>query len=341
MNNWYRELRTAFIIVAITYVITLVVSFSLGDGPMTWAWAWENLLYNLYYGIPMTLGNGWLFDYIGRRYPWDKQPRKRAWIGIIGSIIFTMALLTGLNFILWYFVFGNEVSMLWLWRNRTFLIVALIITAILTITLHAIGFFQEVQRERILNARLRQDKLEMELGALRSQVDPHFLFNSFNVLSGLIDEDPDKAQVFLARLSSIYRYVLEQRNETTSTVAEELNFAQQYLSLQQTRFEDSIQLDTQISKEGLVKKIPSLSLQLLLENAVKHNGFNPTNPLQIKIREEQGQLVVQNSRKARRSLAKSSGMGLQNIKDRYKLLSEQEPEVRSDTLSFTVKLPLL
>lgn len=341
MNNWYRELRSALFIVVITFVVTVLVSYILGEGPMTWARTGESLWYNIYYGIPLTLGNAWLFDYLSKLYPWDKQPRKRAWIGILGSFSFTMALLIGLNLIFWYFMDGNALNMRWLERNQSFLVVATILTAIITITLHAIGFFQEVQRERIVNEQLRQEKLETELGALRSQVDPHFLFNSFNVLSGLIDEDRDKAQLFLARLSSIYRYVLEQRNEATSTVAEELDFARKYLSLQQTRFEDSIQLEAQIPEAVLAKKIPSLSLQLLLENAVKHNGFDPTHPLRIKIKEESGQLVVQNNRKARNSLANKSGMGLQNITDRYRLLAGPEPEVQSDAISFTVKLPLL
>lgn len=341
MNNWYKELRVALLIVGIIFFVILAISLLLGDSPMTWPSVSNKLLYTIYYGLPLTLGNGWLFDYLGKRYPWDKHPIQRAWIGVIGSISFTMILLIGLNFILWHLIYGNDLSVLWLRENRTFYLVAIIITAIITITMHAIGFFKEGQRERLANERLRQEKLETELGALRSQIDPHFLFNSFNVLSGLIDEDTEKAQSFLARLSSIYRYVLEQRNEATSTVAEELDFASQYLSLQQTRFENSIQLDAQISESSLGKKIPSLSLQLLLENAIKHNSFNPTHPLQIKIKEASGQLVVQNNRKARQSLAKGSGMGLQNIKDRYQLLAGPAPEVLSDASSFTVKLPLL
>jgi two-component system LytT family sensor kinase len=184
-------------------------------------------------------------------------------------------------------------------------------------------------------------KLATELSALRAHVDPHFLFNSFNVLSGLIDEDKEKAQDFLAGLSRIYRYILEQRNEDTSTVRDELKFAEQYLNLQKMRFEDSINLDTQISPALLHKKIPSLTLQLLLENALKHNSFDEDEPLDISITEQEGSLLVRNNKKERKNISLGNGLGLQNIRDRYALLTTEALVIQDTEHFFTVKLPLI
>lgn len=342
MINLYKDLRAALVIVFCIWLMTMTVDLLLGSGPFDREFILDHLLYNAYYGIPLTLGNGWFFDFLNRKFRWENSPFQRALVGIVGSIILTMTILTILNFVLWHLIFGRDFSSLWLVENRSFYVIAIIITGIVTMTVHAVSFFKEMQRERVVNAELRQEKLATELGALRAQVDPHFLFNSFNVLSGLIDEDPEKAQEFLAELSGIYRYVLEQRNDATSTVAAELDFAKQYLRLQQTRFEDSIHLETDISKTALVRKVPSLSLQLLLENAVKHNGFDPQNPLLIRIEEKAEQLVVSNNRSIRKNLSSSSGLGLQNIRDRYQLLaSDSLPEIETSAGSFIVKLPLL
>jgi two-component system LytT family sensor kinase len=340
MNNIYKDLRVAVSIVIVISIVVLIIHYFL-NGSLDWSSYKYNLFYNIYYGIPLSLFNVWLFDYLDRLAPWEKQPYKRAIAGVTCSILVTMLSLITLNFILWTLIEGKEISVLWIKENRTFYLIALIITMIVTATLHAIGFFKEVQKEKTVSAKLRQEKLATELSALRAHVDPHFLFNSFNVLSGLIEEDKEKAQDFLTGLSRIYRYILEQRNEDTSTVEDELAFAKQYLHLQKMRFEDSLQLTTDISEDTLGKKIPSLSLQLLLENALKHNGFDEQDPLDIKIIEEEDTLVVTNNKKERENIGVSNGLGLQNIRDRYALLSAKKLVVKDTEHSFTVKLPLI
>ncbi len=341
MSNPYRSLKQAVMVVAAICVVIIILNYIL-NGRMTWQMAGATALYSMYYGFPLTILNGQLFAYLDKVSPWEEKPRRRAYQGVMGSVAVTMLTLIMLNFILWSLIQGNSISVLWLKENRSFYVTALVITVVVTTTLHAIGFFKEVQREKQVNAQLRQEKLLTELSALRAHLDPHFLFNSFNVLSGLIEEDKEKAQEFLSGLSKIYRYILEQRNEHTSTVAEELSFAQQYLHLQKMRFEDSIHLKTAISPEALDRRIPSLSLQLLLENALKHNGFDELEPLDIRIKEEADTLLVSNNRKARKNISTAgNGIGLQNIRDRYALLTDKKPEVEAKDDSFTVKLPLI
>lgn len=340
MINIYKELKPTLIIIGIICILTVFLQFYY-SGTLEFSNLKQSILYNIYYGGPLSLVNGYFFDFLSKYLPWEVQPKKRAFWGIVGSIIVTMATLLILNLILWVYIRGNGYSVLWSMENRTFYIIALVITIIVSVTIHAIGFFQEIQNERKVSQKLREEKMATELNALRSHVDPHFLFNSFNVLSGLIDENPEKAQEFLSGLSKIYRYILEQRNEDTSTVGDELDFATKYLNLQKMRFEDSIDLETRISNEAMQKKIPSLSLQLLLENAIKHNGFNASNPLKISISEDDDALVVTNSIQKRKNIKDSAGMGLQNINDRYSLLVKKEIVVDTENDLFTVKLPLI
>ena len=340
MNNLYRELRVAIILVIIICMVTVCIQIFIA-GKLTWDILAEQILYNLYYGIPLSLINSKLFETLNRALPWDTQAKQRAIAGITGSIVITMLSLIALNLILWVFVNGNDLSVLWIRENRDFYIIALLITVLVSLSMHAIGFFYEVQQEKVVSQKLRKENLASELSALRAHIDPHFLFNSFNVLSGLIEEDKDKAQDFLTGLSKIYRYILEQRHEDTSTVEDELSFAKRYLDLQRTRFENSIFLKTDIDRVLLQKKIPSLSLQLLLENAIKHNAFDLQQPLSISITADVNNLIISNNRKARGHINGSNKMGLQNIKDRYKLMSSRDIKITAASDRFTVQLPLI
>lgn len=340
MNRLFYDIKAAIRVVAAISVASILIQFFMAETITTKSLS-TTLLYNAYYGMVLSLTNGWLFDYLNYKFPWYKKPRQRILYGILGSIILTMGCIAILNYILWSLIYGGPIEVVWARENRSFYIIALMITVIITTILHAVGFFKEVQQEKKVSAKLRQEKLASELSALRSQVDPHFLFNSFNVLSGLIDEDKEKAQEFLTGLSKIYRYVLEQRDDDTSLVQDELAFARQYLRLQQMRFENSILLKTQLKENILEKRIPSLSLQLLLENAIKHNAFDEENPLEIEIREEKDQLIIQNNCQERSNLSYSNGVGLTNIKARYRLLSDQTIVVDQTPNTFTVKLPLI
>ena len=340
MINFYKHLKPTLTIIGVICLITIFLQFYY-HGSLNLDMVLRSFLFNIYYGAPLSLVNGSFFDGLSKIVPWDVYPKRRAILGVIGSITLTMITLIILNLILWVYYYGNDVSSLWSEENKNFYLIALVITIIVSTTIHAIGFFQEIQTEKKVSQQLRQEKLATELNALRSHVDPHFLFNSFNVLSGLIDEDRDKAQDFLSGLSKIYRYILEQRNEDTSTVKDELEFANKYIDLQKMRFENSIEVNTEISNDVRNKKVPSLSLQLLLENAIKHNGFSDEKPLKINISEENGSLIVSNNIQNRKNIQSSSGMGLQNINDRYSLLTKKQIVIESNDDLFTVKLPLI
>ncbi len=339
MKRLVKDLIIAFKLVLIISVVTVLVNIFVYNG-FSWRMLERQIFYNAFYGFPLSLVNRYLFDYLDERWPWGKYTKERTIYGSLGSIIITMLCVLLLNLVLWVWIWGNDYSVLFAPKNRTFYIISLIITVVISATLHAYFFLKQLLVQKEANDKLEKENLKTELSVLRSQVDPHFLFNSFNVLSGLIDEDKENAQEFLSKLSSIYRYVLERRNEDTSTLKEELSFAEEYLRLQEMRFEDSIRLIPNIPSIYLEREIPSLTLQLLLENVVKHNSFSKDNPMEVHIGVEGDQLIVSNKISKRRSNT-GSQMGLKNIEDRYLLLANKKIKVLDRDDQFMVKLPLL
>ena len=340
MKNVYKQLKPILIIVSVICLITTTLEV-IRTGIFNWPVLKEQLFYNAYYGIPITLIIGSFFEYANRLINWDERPKARVVVGVLGTIVITMLLLIVLNAFLWVYLEGKSWSSVLSRDKYFFYLVGLVITLMVTAVMHAIGFYQETQRQKEDLHNMEKQKLISELNTLKANVDPHFLFNSFNVLSGLIDENPEKAQSFLTGLSKIYRYVLEQRNEDSSKLEDEIAFARRYLDLQKTRFEKGINLVIDIPPSYLDKEIPSLSLQLLLENAIKHNAFDKDNPLHINIMVQDDQLIVENNIRPRSESVASSGIGLQNIKDRYTLLAGKEIDIHQSQNQFVIKLPLL
>ena len=195
------------------------------------------------------------------------------------------------------------------------------------------------QESRIENEHLKQESLQNELMALKNQIDPHFLFNSLNSLTSLI-RDNEKATQFVKKLSFMYRYILQSGESDLVSVREELNFLESYTYLIRTRYRERFTIDIQIEPSHLECKIPPLALQLLVENAVKHNEISGTNPLTVKIYSKQGSLFVENVIRPRRTLAEGTKNGLLNLKKRYVLLRKQELTVKTENNIFSVELPL-
>ena len=210
-----------------------------------------------------------------------------------------------------------------------------------TYTFYSLYRNQLAQKLKIKEQTFLAGSASAKFDALKNQLDPHFLFNSLNVLTGLIDENPEKAQQFTTALSKVYRYVLEQKNKELINLDEELDFARTYINLLKMRFEESISAEIPIRSSQPDFKIVPLSLQLLLENAVKHNLLSPQQPLKIKVYEQAGFLVIENSLNFKESLGSKTGFGLNNIKERYALLSSIKMNIEKTENQFIIKLPLL
>lgn len=205
------------------------------------------------------------------------------------------------------------------------------------ISLSTVAKDQQIERERVISGNV-----SAQFESLKNQLDPHFLFNSLNVLNALIDENPLKAQEFTNALSRTYRYILDQKNKELVLLEEELKFAQTYIDLLQMRFEDSLtySLPTEIKQEGA--KVVPLSLQLLLENVIKHNKATNKKPIYINIYESSdGYLIIENNLNKKNTPDNRKGIGLQNIAGRYAILTSKPIKIEETEEKFIVKIPIL
>jgi LytS/YehU family sensor histidine kinase len=202
--------------------------------------------------------------------------------------------------------------------------------------------FQEWKRDYIEKDELEKVNLQQQLSSLQLQINPHFLFNSFNTLSSLISESPGQAEEFVEEMSSVYRYLLRDNEQTLATLAAELEFISSYFLLLKTRHGKGLTMRVKVDKQLIMHQLPPLTLQLLVENAVKHNVVFAEQPLNISIETNaQSQLVVSNNLQRRKIRVASNGVGLSNILAKYEMLGQKTPIVQDDGERFTVTLPLM
>jgi hypothetical protein len=261
--------------------------------------------------------------------------------GIIASVVVSLTGLFLLRMLTATLINGISVSEFLSaesYRNYSF---GLAITLIVVLIFHVVYFYNKNQKKKVKESQIVAKTESAKFESLKNQLDPHFLFNSLNVLTSLIGENPGKAEKFTTKLSKVYRYVLEQKDKDLISLTQELAFARSYMQLLQMRFEDAVRFEipARVSHEEV--KIVPLSLQLLLENAVKHNVITSSQPLTIEIYEEGEYLVVQNNKNPKASLEKSTKVGLRNIKQRYQLVTDRQVLIEDDARNFRVKLPLL
>jgi hypothetical protein len=202
-------------------------------------------------------------------------------------------------------------------------------------------FLTEWKYAHVLVERFAKKNLEYRFDRLKEQLNPHFLFNNLNTLYGLIGENPEQASKFVIELADIYRYVLKNKDEEVVWLKDELDFTNSYIFLISNRYIDSIRFEVDLPETIFNSKIPPLTLQMLIENAIKHNSFDKGNPLKIKIYMLQNKIVVENKLKPVIRQEETGQIGLRNLKERYLFLSGQEVEVKKTRTMFAVSLPLI
>ena len=190
--------------------------------------------------------------------------------------------------------------------------------------------------------QLKKENLQSQLEGLKGQVNPHFLFNSLNSLSSLIGDDPDKAEKFLDEMSKVYRYLLRTNEDGLTTLDSEMQFIYSYFHLLKTRYGDGLEMETIIDERYYAHQLPPLTLQMLVENAVKHNMILKDSPLKILIMTtNSGRLVVSNNLQRKDRMVSSNKVGLTNIVNKYRLMKQEEISVRDDGKEFAVVVPLI
>ena len=335
--------KTALNLLYINIIVSLFI-FLIDPGEKTFERYSITFLISGMYTFFIGLGNGFLNDYLDSKFSWTEETRKRTIAAIVGTLVMNIALVYFCNYLNFIVIqgknpekfFNGEMNFI----NWFFINFAIMISAIG----HARGFmsaWKNSTKKEVVEQKLIAKSANAQFESLKNQLDPHFLFNSLNVLDSLIEENPVQAQRFTNSMSKIYRYVLEQKDKELVSVEEEIDFAKTYCELLKTRFEDAVTFDFNISEEDKKGFVVPLSLQLLLENSIKHNFATSSKPLNIKIFTEKGNLIIENNLQTRELPNKSTGVGLANIVSRYNLLTERNVFVEKSEAFFRVKLPIL
>ncbi len=201
--------------------------------------------------------------------------------------------------------------------------------------------FNRIRVSQLEAEQLKKAQLQTQFNSLKEQVNPHFLFNSLNTLSALISTNPDRAEEFVDEMSQVYRYLLRSNEEQLTTLQNEIDFIESYNMLLKTRFDSGFQPEIRIEENMKEWLLPPMTLQLLIENAVKHNIVDPDRPLVVQLYTQDEKLVVSNNLQKKNKAVVSSKVGLSNIISKYKLLNYPDVEIKETVDEFMVVLPLI
>lgn len=337
MKTLLRILKISVIICAVVVLINSLFgahnSEQLAD-PRLWG-------AYFFYSFVLTAINACYFDFFEKKIGWENADLKRVLLAAAGSIVLTITGYFLCRLVDHTFFRGESLENFLANERLIYYLFPLLFTAVVSMFFHLLYFYKALQEKKVTEQKIIAGTASAKFESLKNQIDPHFLFNSLNVLSSLIDENPDKAQKFTTGLSKIYRYVLEQKDKELVSLEEELAFAVNYMNLLKMRFENSIfyEVPTQLSTPEA--KVVPLSLQLLLENTIKHNIVSESKPLHIKIFEKEGYLILENNLQHKEVLQNREGVGLQNIINRYALVTRRDVRILKDSEKFAVKIPVL
>ena len=287
------------------------------------------------------VGNAWLDIFLSRFFPWTKNPAQRFAISIAATIIYTLCAFTVIIW-LWYIIYEGNFNFIVAIKHIRFRDVesTLVITFLVSAIMHGRSFLIEWKKTLVEAEALKKEHLSAQYETLKNQVNPHFLFNSLNVLSEIVHKDADLAEQFIKQLSKVYRYVLETRDREIVSMDEEIQNLNAYIFLMKIRFREGFIFENQLAETKNVRIAP-LTLQMLIENALKHNETSKTKPLTVTLFSESGFIAVRNNLQKKSFVLDSTGLGLENIRARYKILSGKDIQVSTDADFFTVKIPFL
>ena len=340
MNKWLKSTPRAIAISVIIGFVLLFINYLEGDD-ITWNRTKWGMFYSLLYGISLYYANGVVFDFFDKVFKENRFSGKRLILGGLASLIVSVIVIFLLRIFEEVGIEKQSLQTFLATERASNYVVSIVITFIVTLSLYFFHFYKSYQEQKLKEQKVIAGTASAQFESLKNQIDPHFLFNSLNVLTSLIEENPDQAQRFTTSLSKVYRYVLEQKDKELISVEEELAFAKTYMNLLKMRFENSISFELPTDFTNAEAKVVPLSLQLLLENTIKHNVVSEKKPLHIKIYIDNGYLIVENNLQKKEVLQDRKGVGLQNIVNRYALISARKVMVEENSEFFRVLLPIL
>jgi len=331
-----KEYYTVYLIVALlilTSVLYLVFQYSITSDIVITA------LWGLLLVVLITAGNKIISNFLNRKLPWNKYLSVRFFTQLISVLIYSL-LCFNISYYIFKLMFTNDppspdqVAMVNIYGS-------LIVLPIFSIY-YVIHFINEWKKIQIKSEKLEKESVKTQLENLKNHLDPHFLFNNLNILSSLIDIDRESSKKYLTKFAEVYRFMLQTKTSELITLQQELEFIDAYFQLIATRFQDALYLKKDISREKLNLQIPPLTIQLLIENAIKHNSFSKSDPLIIEILEtDTHNLKIRNNLKRHIMPVTTTGSGLKNIQYRYKYFTDRQVKILDTGKYFEVIIPLI
>ncbi len=297
---------------------------------------WIGLGWALAISFAIWHGNRYLLLKQRQHYDWFQQPLRKITVLLFACVFYTTPC-TVLMMLAWYSISGLPVD----WNViRIVTLACIICVAFITHVYETVYLIQQRESDMLAVERLERARTQAELEALKSQVAPHFLFNSLNTLGWLIENDPHRAMAFNQSLAEVYRYILVARRRDLVPLDEEWRFLEQYCNLLRLRFEASLEFDlTDPGARAQRWYVPPISLQVLIENAVKHNEHSAQYPLRIRLSFEDASIVVTNERRERGTQEASSRTGLKTLDERCRLLLGRSIDILDEPDRFAVRIP--
>jgi sensor histidine kinase YesM len=316
---------------AVFYILLLSTLFV--DEPLRW----RGFLFSVWLFVFISEGIFAFNKLIACKHPWHTHTRGRILFLSAFSIVWFILAVVVAHFIKPFI--EEEKPMTELAYNVS-LIIAILFVTIYVVLLFAYNYHQSLSVVMLEMERLQQEKLKQDYRALQDQVNPHFLFNNLSTLIAMIRQDKEAAIRFAINFSDVYRYVLESNKHISIKLIDELKFLKAYGALHQERLRDGLQVEHHFDEEYCNWHLPPLSMQLLLENAIKHNVATKASPLKIKMFTKDGKIIVINNINSK-STTYSTNTGLSNLKERYNLLTDQKVQIIEGQGEFRVELPLI
>ena len=331
-----RDLRIRLLMIPAFGILIPNVTTLFGPlGPAGAAY-WAGYLWFVLLSFLIWHGNRWMLLVQRRRLDWFHQPVRKIAVLVLANIFFTTPLSVAMLYA-WYRANGFAAD----WGAiRAATLMSVICVLFITHVYETVYLIQQRESDLVQFEKVERAKAEAELEALKAQVDPHFLFNSLNTLAWLIQNDAAGALRFNENLAEVYRYILHNKSRALVMAEEELAFVERYFELLRLRFGDTVELEMPSKDDVGRQLVPPISLQILLENAVKHNEFSRENSLRIRLAAGADSLIMSNGRTPRASVRESGRVGLRNLDERCRLVMGRGIQVRDEAGEFTVIVPV-
>ena len=335
-----NNLKSLFRIVLANLALSLIIILIFMSGSIyDFKTFMINYLWAFCFSITQWTGATQINKLLNHTIKWRDQPVLRSILGVISLVIYSLVAFMLVKYLMYFLTFGYFPKEGWKFAAQSGLFTVLISFNI-SIIFTAIGFFIAWKREVEKSEKLKVEMLNYKYESLRNQINPHFLFNSLNVLSDLVYDDQAMAVKFIQQMSDLFRYVLDSRDKELVPLKDELEFIRSFTFLLKTRFEDKLIIENDVQANSDDYIVP-MTLQLLIENAVKHNEVSEAFPLKISIRKNIDYLEVENKLQPKNVGEDSKKTGLKNIIQQFAFFSDQPIEIIQTQENFLVRVPIL